>query len=198
MTKTAWSLLFCLVLVLSAPCPGGQDCFLVVAGRNATADGSVIMGHNEDNGIEMVFGMRRVERMVHNRGEFVELAGGIRMAQVDTTYGYLVFEMPGKPFSHSLLNEHGVAVVSNSCPSREDRPDLRGGIGIGPVLDFPDLPERSIFVQQCVRPFVARRRIPAEYDQKSIPKTQRSVGAVVILGQQSVHAKREPTDCGGC
>jgi len=136
LTKTARGLLFCLLLALSAPCFGGQDCFLVVAGRNATADGSVIMGHNEDNGIEMVFGMRRVERMVHDRGEFVELAGGIRMAQVDTTYGYLVFEMPGKPFSHSLLNEHGVAVVSNSCPSREDRPDLRGGRGIGPILRY--------------------------------------------------------------
>ena len=135
MTRAARGLLWFLLLALSSPCPGSQDCFLVVAGRNATADGSVIMGHNEDNGINQVFNMRRVERMVHDRGEYVELAGGGRLAQIDTTYAYLIFEMPDKPFSHSLLNEHAVAVVSNACPSREDRPELTQG-GIGPRLRY--------------------------------------------------------------
>ena len=51
MIKAAQGLLFCLLLTVSAPCHADQNCFLVVAGRDATADGSVIMGHNEDNGI---------------------------------------------------------------------------------------------------------------------------------------------------
>ena len=135
MIKAAQGLLFCLLLTVSAPCHADQNCFLVVAGRDATADGSVIMGHNEDNEIDVVFRMRRVQRMVHQPGEFVELAGAGLLAQADTTYGYLIFEMPGKPFSHSLLNEHAVAVVSNSCPSREDRPELTDG-GIGPMLRY--------------------------------------------------------------
>ena len=126
MIKAAQGLLFCLFLIVLAPCHADQNCFLVVAGRDATADGSVIMGHNEDNGIDMVFRMHRVQRMVHQPGEVVELAGGGRLAQVDTTYSYLIFEMPDNPFSHVLLNEHAVAVVSNSCPSREDRPSTCG------------------------------------------------------------------------
>jgi len=149
LTRAARGLLFFLLLALSSPCLGDQNCFLVVAGRDATADGSVIMGHNEDNGIEQVFSMRRVERLVHDSGEYVELAGGGRLAQADTTYEYLVFEMPGRPFSHSLINEHAVAVVSNSCPSREDRPELTEG-GIGPMLRYL-VAERASTARQGVK-----------------------------------------------
>jgi dipeptidase len=110
-----------------------QGCFTAVAGRLATADGSVLMAHNEDDGIQYLYRMVRFERAVHSPGEYVELAGGGRLAQADTTWEYLMFEMPGKVFSHLLLNEHGVAVSSDNCPSREDKPELAEG-GIGPDL----------------------------------------------------------------
>ena len=128
-------LFYCLAIFLLgiSAASAQEDCFLVVAGRKTTADGCVLMGHNEDNGLAYVFRMRKVERAVHSPEEFVELAGGGRLAQADTTYAYLIFEMPGMHYSHSLLNEHGVAVVSNSCPSREDKPELTEG-GIGPRL----------------------------------------------------------------
>jgi dipeptidase len=41
--------------------------------------------------------------------------------------------MPTMNFSDQFLNEDGVAVVSNGCPSREDTGELTGG-GIGPML----------------------------------------------------------------
>ncbi|MFH1070846.1 MAG: C69 family dipeptidase, partial [Candidatus Glassbacteria bacterium] len=75
----------------------------------------------------------RVERSAHGPGDLVELAGGGRIEQADTTWAYIVCEMPGLEFSHALLNEHSVAVVSDNCPSREDRPQLVQG-GIGPRL----------------------------------------------------------------
>ncbi len=112
---------------------GEDNCYLVVAGREATADGSVMLAHNEDNGMDYVFRFRRVERMIHAPGEFVRLQGGGQLEQADTTWAYTVWEMPGMHYSHGMVNEHAVAVVSNSCPSRQDRPDLLEG-GIGPML----------------------------------------------------------------
>ena len=110
-----------------------DNCYLVVAGREATYDGSVMLAHNEDNGLDNVFTFRRVERLIHDSGEFVRLHAGGRLEQADTTWAYTVWEMPGMYYSHGMVNEHGVAVVSNSCPSREDRPELTDG-GIGPML----------------------------------------------------------------
>jgi len=112
---------------------GEDNCYLVVAGREATADGSVMLAHNEDNGIDKVFRFRQVERTAHGPGEFVRLHGGGQLEQVDTTWAYTVWEMPGMHYSHGMVNEHAVAVVSNSCPSREDKPELIEG-GIGPML----------------------------------------------------------------
>ncbi|MBN2289542.1 MAG: C69 family dipeptidase [Candidatus Glassbacteria bacterium] len=121
-------------LLAAGAAPGSeQNCYSVVAGRLATADGSVMLAHNEDNGIEYAARLRRVERSVHAPGEWLVLEGGGRVPRADTTFAYWFLEMPGLGYSHVLLNEHGVAVVSDNCPSREDRSDLTDG-GIGPAL----------------------------------------------------------------
>jgi len=121
-----------ILLIAVSAAFSGQNCFTAVAGRLATADGSVLVAHNEDN-LPYACRMLRFERVAHEGGEFVELAGGGRLAQADTSWGYLIFEMPGVSYSQSLLNEHGVGVTSDNCPSREDRPELTDG-GIGPRL----------------------------------------------------------------
>jgi dipeptidase len=122
-------------LVLGAVAGYGsqQNCYSVVAGKLATADGSVMLAHNEDNGMQHAARMSKVRRRVHGPGEWFELEGGGGIPQVDTTFAYWFLEMPGLGYSHALLNEHGVAVVSDNCPSREDRLDLTDG-GIGPAL----------------------------------------------------------------
>ncbi|OGG03228.1 MAG: hypothetical protein A3F83_04320 [Candidatus Glassbacteria bacterium RIFCSPLOWO2_12_FULL_58_11] len=133
--KSCVLLLAALMIIPFQPGYGDQGCFLVVAGKAATADGSVLLGHNEDNGIDKLARLRSVERKVHSRGETLKLAGGASIPQADTTFGYLILEMPGLAYSHGLLNEYGVAVVSNNCPSREDLGELTEG-GIGPDLRF--------------------------------------------------------------
>ena len=58
------------------------------------------------------------------------MKNGGRISQVEKTAGFLWLELPGMDFSDCYLNDHGVVVVSNSCPSREDEPDFTdGGIG---------------------------------------------------------------------
>jgi dipeptidase len=111
-----------------------QQCFAIVAGRLATADGSVLFGHNEDNGLKNIAGMRKVERMEHQEGEWVTLSGGGRIPQVKTTWAFWWMQLPELKFSDCFFNEHGVALVTDNCPSREDKPEITdGGIG-GPIL----------------------------------------------------------------
>lgn len=78
------------------------NCFGVIAGKNATKDGYVILAHNEDD-------------------------GGDVMLNIYATDKYLWEELPGFEASDAFLNRHGVAVVSDNCPSKEDAPELTDG-----------------------------------------------------------------------
>ena len=109
---------------------GGFNCFTMVAGQDATADGSVIIAHNEDDHGKNLVNWFRVPRKRHEPGETITLSTGAEVPQVETTYGYIWLEMPGMKFADSYMNEHGVVIASNACASREDNPELTdGGIG---------------------------------------------------------------------
>lgn len=136
-------LLLACVLFMGTPAFAGQDdqgCFSVIAGKLTTADGSVLFAHNEDNGYGCITGMFKVERVVHAPGETVEFTDGdgnptgVVIAQVDTTYAYWRSKMPGSSNSDGYLNEFGVGIVSNNCPSREDAAEIVDGGARGPVL----------------------------------------------------------------
>ena len=93
------------------------NCFCVVAGRNTTVDGSVLMAHNEDDSGEMMMNL-----YASPRGE--------------KQYGFLWAEFPGTDIVDHFLNEWGVAFASDGCPSREDREDYtEGGILYGIRLE---------------------------------------------------------------
>jgi len=109
---------------------GSLNCFTMVAGKDATVDGSVIIAHNEDDHGKNLVNWYRVPRRNHEQGETITLATGAEVPQVETTYGYIWLEMPGMKFADSYVNEHGVVIASNACASREDNPELTdGGIG---------------------------------------------------------------------
>ena len=84
------------------------NCFCVIAGRNTTVDGSVLMAHNEDDSGEMMLNMYASPR---SEGQ----------------YGFLWAEFPGTQVVDHFLNEWGVAFASDGCMSREDRSDLTDG-----------------------------------------------------------------------
>jgi dipeptidase len=116
------------------------DCFAVIVGKKASADGSVLVGHNEQNGGRVILNYRCVPRMKHKPGLKVTLKNGGTLPEVAETNAMIWREMPGLDFSDSYFNEHGVMVASNACPTREDSCDelvKRGDItdgGIGYML----------------------------------------------------------------
>lgn len=78
------------------------NCFGIIAGKNVTKDGYVILAHNEDDGGDLM----------------VNFYAGDK---------YLWQEIPGLEAADAFLNRHGVAIVSDSCPSREDAGELTDG-----------------------------------------------------------------------
>ncbi|MFA7408612.1 MAG: C69 family dipeptidase [Bacteroidales bacterium] len=106
------------------------DCFTILVGKDATIDGSVMVAHNEDDyGKQLVNWIAQPQIPYHEGSELVLKNGG-RLAQVAFTNRFIWLELPGMDFADSYLNEHGVTICSNSCPSKEDNPELtNGGIG---------------------------------------------------------------------
>lgn len=136
MRKYSGLCLSVLLLCISATCPFSLkaqeeyhqllDCFSIVAGKNATKDGSVMFAHNEDTGPNGV-NYYKVPRKKHTPGEVVQLSNGGKVPQIEETLGYIWFNIPGCDVCDSYINELGVAIGSDGCPSREDKPSLENG-----------------------------------------------------------------------
>lgn len=126
------SMLFILILFLAGPAfgDGGANCFSVLAGRQATADGAVLFAHNEDDPWPQIVNWHKVPRKRHEPDDVVTLKAGGTVPQVAETYAYVWLQMPGTDFSDTYMNEFGVTIASNACKSRVQTPDLTdGGIG---------------------------------------------------------------------
>ncbi len=99
---------------------GAQDsfnCYAIIAGRDATSDGSVILGHNEDDTGEQMFNAYfTLPRDIDQKKQYGRKATG-----------YFWAEFPGMPTADAFMNDNGVAVVSDNCKSREDSPELVDG-----------------------------------------------------------------------
>ncbi|UCC43477.1 MAG: C69 family dipeptidase [Candidatus Zixiibacteriota bacterium] len=110
-----------------------ENCFSIAVGKDASADGYVIMAHNEDDGPPCVVNHYKVPRKAYSPGDKVVLLNGGELDQVGETYSYIHYEIPGFLFSDSYINEFGVSIASDACPSREDSPELTDG-GISYML----------------------------------------------------------------
>ncbi len=117
-------------LVPAVPC---RACFSIVVGKDASADGCVLVGHNEDDEPPQVVNHHKITRRQYPPGTRVRLRNGGSLEQAEQTWACLWSEMPEMLFSDSYVNEWGVTVTSDNCPSREDKPQLTDG-GIGAML----------------------------------------------------------------
>ena len=115
-----------LVFIQLAASPA-TACFTIVVGKDASENGYVMMAHNEDDGPPQVVNHYKMPRKTYPAGEKYTLIGGGQIDQVPETWSYIWSEMPGLLFSDSFLNEWGVCVTSDNCPSREDKPELSDG-----------------------------------------------------------------------
>ncbi len=141
LAPNSWRLLLVLIVLLSSlTAARAWACYAIIVGRKASADGSVLVAHNEQNGGQRILNFRRVPRLKHPEGSAVRLHHGGSLPQVPETWSFLWSENPGLAFSDGYLNEWGVAIASDGCRTREDdydtlvqRGEIRDG-GIGYML----------------------------------------------------------------
>ncbi|MBN2592973.1 MAG: C69 family dipeptidase, partial [Sedimentisphaerales bacterium] len=113
-------IIFAAILAVGLFASSAVGCYAVVVGKDASTDGAVLLGHNEQNYGQRFLNFRKVPRIEHEAGEMVRLLGGAEIPQVKESYAFLWSENPGLQFSDGYLNEWGVAVVSDGCPDRAE------------------------------------------------------------------------------
>jgi len=139
-----------LVYFLSVSITFGQDfnCFSILTGKDASADGSVLFAHNEDDWGDRIVNIYKVP--VSEELQFMINSGdAIHMVPSGEMWSYLWLEMPEMEFSDSYMNQWGVTISSDACPSREDNPDLTDG-GIGYMLRM-NMARRARSAREAVR-----------------------------------------------
>ncbi len=131
----------------AAPCKASVGCTTIIIGRKATADGSVLMAHNEDYGDNDCMHLVYHPRETHKPGEVIRFAYA-SVPQVPLTHAYTAVEMYsgerlGMPPAKFLdgMNEFGLSLASNCIDSRElSQPNSRG-------LGWPEIGQ--LVMQRC-------------------------------------------------
>ena len=98
--------------------PDKGNCSTVIVGKNVSSTGYVLMGHNEDD-YDCTLQVHRVPRLKHDEREVLTFADGAAVIpQVAETYAYQWSEYrdpAGAAFADCVVNEWGVAVMTDSC-----------------------------------------------------------------------------------
>jgi dipeptidase len=109
------------------------ECFTVLVGKNASADGSVMVAHNEDDRGDIIVNLRMIKARDYGGPQKVDLGRGGFYETDGRTNGFLWIEATTQEFADSFINDHGVLITSDSCPSRVTAEDYTDG-GIGYML----------------------------------------------------------------
>lgn len=112
---------------------GDDNCFTVIVGKKASADGSVMIGHNEDDSGNIIVNLRKIQARDYGGPQKVSLGKGGYFETDGRTNGFLWIEATTQEFADSFINEYGVLITSDSCASRETKSDVTDG-GIGYML----------------------------------------------------------------
>ncbi len=109
------------------------NCYTVVVGRKASLDGSVIVAHNEDDSGDIIVSLRKIQARDYGSPQKVALGHGAACETDGKTSAFLWIEATTQEFADSFINQYGVLLTSDSCPSREQKEDVTDG-GIGYML----------------------------------------------------------------
>ena len=123
-------------IALSALTFNAIGCSTVIVGKDASKTGTIIIGHNEDNGGRILNPQYWVPPQDHADGEMIKFEpAAASIPQVKHTFGFYwsqTFDPNGASFSDGFVNENGVVIVTNACTGiYEDdvMPTKDGGIG---------------------------------------------------------------------
>lgn len=109
------------------------NCYTVLVGKRASADGSVLVAHNEDDSGDIILNIRKIAPRRYGPSVRINLGHGAIYETDGQTDGFLWIEASAQEFADSFVNEHGVVITSDACPSRETKEDYTDG-GIGYML----------------------------------------------------------------
>lgn len=122
--------------IIFDPSIDDQGCSTVIIGKKASATGTVIIGHNEDNAGRLVTPQYFVPAADHGAGEMLQYEpSAAKIPQVPHTYAFYwsqTLSKKGNSFSDCFVNENGVVIVSNNCAMifEENKTPLKdGGVG---------------------------------------------------------------------
>ena len=121
-----------LSLSLAAERPG-DDCYTVIVGKKASADGSIIIGHNEDDRGDIIVNLRKIRARDYGAPQKIDLGKGAYFETDGRTNEFLWIEATTQEFADSFINQYGVLITSDSCASKETKDDFTDG-GIGYML----------------------------------------------------------------
>ena len=187
-----------LVLALAglAMAAGSRDgeCFTVLVGRKASADGSVIVAHNEDDRGDIIVNLRKIQARDYGAPRKVDLGHGAFYETDGRTNGFLWIEATTQEFADSFINDHGVLITSDSCPSRVSEEDYTDG-GIGWMLRRL-MAEKATSAREAVR--IAGQLIE-KYGYRSSGRTysiadKNEAWMLAVLRGRHWYAERVPDD----
>jgi dipeptidase len=106
------------------------NCSTIIIGRDASSTGCVIVAHNEDDGGTQLVNFYKVQGTDNPKNQMIRFKDGATESKTSHSYAMLWLEMPGQDFADTYINENGVIITSNSCPSKERFGEIvDGGIG---------------------------------------------------------------------
>lgn len=157
----------------------GAECFTVLVGRGASADGSVMVAHNEDDRGDIAVKVRKVAP----RADAAARAAGLLWIEATT-----------QEFADSFVNEHGVLVTSDSCPSRVAAEDYTDG-GIGGALRRR-IAEQATSAREAVR---IAGELVEKYGYRASGRTysiadRKEAWMMAVLRGRRWYAQRVPDD----
>lgn len=132
--------IFFLALVLfsgaednTCPTDPQHNCYTILVGKKVSADGSVLVAHNEDDYGDIIVNVRKIAPHSYGQKVKINLENGAVLETGGRTNGFIWIEATAQEFADSFINEHGVVITSDACNSKENKEDLTDG-GIGYML----------------------------------------------------------------
>ncbi|UCG50810.1 MAG: C69 family dipeptidase [Candidatus Latescibacterota bacterium] len=105
-----------------AAAPGGRSgCFMILVGKGATADGSVLLAHNNDLTGEEPSLIEKNPRQKHAPGDVITFPSGLEMPQIAETFEWLVLRI-AEGFAEGdavAINEFQVAIAGGVALGRD-------------------------------------------------------------------------------
>jgi len=99
-----------------------QNCYTIAVGKNITeTNNTIYLAHNEDDSGDLIINMFKTEHKIFTEKDSFLLTNGQNIPQVKNVNSLLWIETTQQNFGDMFMNEFGVTICSNSCPSREDK-----------------------------------------------------------------------------